>query len=343
MLISKIALATSLLVFFLFVSKKFNILKDNVLSSSHKKIINIDNSPVLIGGIFLFCCMSIFVSNNFISLKIFGFLILCLGLFSDRNIIHNPKIRIVMQILILTIFVVLNKLQIEEVRIVFFDLLLQNTYFNIFFTVFCLAILLNGSNFIDGLNGLTTGYYVLLLSIIFYLHSFNSVIEIENLIEFKILLICMSIFLVFNFFGKCFLGDGGAYLISFMVGYFLINFYNLNPFISPYFIALLLWYPAFETLFSLSRRLVSRFNVSSADNLHLHHLILFYLRKKVSNNYINPIVSVVIIFYNFLIFFTSLNYMNNSKIIIILILVNILNYVILYIYLSKLNIKNSKS
>ena len=157
MLISKIVIATSLLVFFLLFFKKFNILKDNALSSSHKKIINIDNSPVLIGGIFLFCCMSIFVSNNFISLKIFGFLILCLGLFSDRNIIHNPQIRIVLQIIILTIFVILNKLQIGEVRIAFFDLILQNTYFNIFFTVFCLAILLNGSNFIDGLNGLATG------------------------------------------------------------------------------------------------------------------------------------------------------------------------------------------
>ena len=57
MLISQIVLTTSLLVFFLFVFKKFNILKDNALSSPHKKIINIDNSPVLIGGIFIFCCM----------------------------------------------------------------------------------------------------------------------------------------------------------------------------------------------------------------------------------------------------------------------------------------------
>ena len=61
------------------------------------------------------------------------------------------------------------------------------------------------------------------------------------------------------------------------------------------------------------------------------------------DNYINPIVSVVIIFYNILIFFTSLSYMNNSKIIIILILVNILNYIILYYHLSKLNTKNFKS
>ncbi len=343
MLISQIVLATSLLVFFLFVFKKFNILNDNALSSSHKKIINIDNSPVLIGGIFLFCCMSIFVSNDFISLKIFGFLILCIGLFSDKNIIHNPQIRIVFQILILTIFVTLNKLQIEEIRVVFFDSLLQNRYFNIFFTVFCLAILLNGSNFIDGLNGLTTGYYILIFSVIFYLHFSNSNIEIDNLIEFKILIICMFIFLAFNIFGKCFLGDGGAYLVSFLAGYFLIKFYNLNLVISPYFIALLLWYPAFETLFSLIRRSVSKFNVSSADNLHLHHLILFYLKTKVLNNYINPTASILIIFYNFIIFIISLKFINNSKIMIILILLNILNYVILYNQLSKLNSKNFKS
>ena len=114
MLISQIVLATSLLAFFLFVFKKFNILKDNALSSPHKKIINIDNSPVLIGGIFIFCCMSIFLSNNFISLKIFGFLILCLGLFSDKNIIHNPQIRIVIQILILTIFNDYNSIETSE-------------------------------------------------------------------------------------------------------------------------------------------------------------------------------------------------------------------------------------
>ena len=343
MLISQIVLTTSLLVFFLFVFKNFNILKDNALSSPHKKIINIDNSPVLIGGIFLFCCMSIFVSNNFISLKIFGFLILCLGLFSDKNIIHNPQIRIVIQILILTTFVIYNNLQIVEIRIVFFDNLLQNGYFNIFFTVFCLAIILNGSNFIDGLNGLATGYFILIFSVIFYLYHFNSNIEIDNLIEFKTLIICMLIFLAFNIFGKCFLGDGGAYLISFLAGYFLIEFYNLNLFISPYFIALLLWYPAFETLFSLIRRSGSKFNVSTADNLHLHHLILFYLKSKLLNNYINSIVSILIIFYNFLIFTVSLNFVNNSKIMIILIMVNILNYLILYYHLSKLNTKNFKS
>ena len=51
-------------------------------------------------------------------------------------------------------------------------MLLSNDYFNIFFTVFCLAILLNGSNFLDGLNGLISGYYLM---------SISSLLILENL------------------------------------------------------------------------------------------------------------------------------------------------------------------
>ena len=47
-------------------------------------------------------------------------------------------------------------------------------YLIFLFTTFCLAILINGSNFIDGLNGLLIGYYLLInLSSIFYI-SFNN-------------------------------------------------------------------------------------------------------------------------------------------------------------------------
>ena len=51
------------------------------------------------------------------------------------------------------------------------------------------------------------------------------------------------------------MGDNGSYLISFFTAIFLIEVSNDNQFLSPYFIAVLLWYPAFENFFSLSRRL----------------------------------------------------------------------------------------
>ena len=63
-----------------------------------------------------------------------------------------------------------------------------------------------------------------------------------------------------NFFGKLLTGDGGAYLISFITGYFLIDLANSSERVSPYFVACLLWYPAYENLFSIIRKKVKATN-----------------------------------------------------------------------------------
>ena len=62
--------------------------------------------------------------------------------------------------------------------------------------------------------------------------------------------------LFLNFLNKLFLGDNGAYMISFFIGFYLITIYNQNyQNITPYFVILLLWYPCFENLFSILRKI----------------------------------------------------------------------------------------
>ena len=56
------------------------------------------------------------------------------------------------------------------------------------------------------------------------------------------------------------LGDAGAYILSFFVGYLIIKCHNFNPNISPYFFITLLWYPCFENLFSIIRKLKNKFS-----------------------------------------------------------------------------------
>ena len=68
---------------------------------------------------------------------------------------------------------------------------------------------------------------------------------------YKTILYAIIIFFIFNIFGLVYLGDGGTYLLSLFIGTYLIKFNYYNDFISPYYIAVLLWYPAFENLFSL--------------------------------------------------------------------------------------------
>ena len=99
--------------------------------------------------------------------------------------------------------------------------------------------MINGSNFIDGLNGLVTGYYILITLMIVNL---NLDINSEPMIPFLLVLL---ILLILNLFNKIYLGDNGSYLLGFMFAIIAISVQNKNSQISPYFIILLLWYPCF--------------------------------------------------------------------------------------------------
>ena len=110
-------------------------------------------------------------------------------------------------------------------------------------------ILLNGANFIDGLNGLLLGYVIIVILLLFkldLLQGFNF-----NNDELFFLFISLMILLIFNYLNLFYLGDSGSYLSGIILGYILISVYNYNDFISPFFVILLLWYPCFENLFQL--------------------------------------------------------------------------------------------
>ena len=143
--------------------KKINFLKGDISFSNHKIIGAENRSPLIIGGIFFAITFLYFNPYSSINFNITILLITFLGLMSDKNIFSNPSIRLIIQILILFNFVYFAELQINDVRIDFLNHFLSNNIFNIFFTVFCLAILVNGTNFLDGLNGLVSSYYLIVL------------------------------------------------------------------------------------------------------------------------------------------------------------------------------------
>lgn len=324
-----------LFIFIFLISKKFNILLDNVEYSPHKNVVNFSRKSLLLGGVYIFFSILLFFPNEHINLKIFSFLILMLGIASDKNYINSPILRLILQIFFLTLFVFSENLNINSIKINYFDNLLENKYFNLFFTTFCIAILINGTNFIDGLNSLVSNYFIIVILAIIISNKYYVNFQIGNIYEFKILLFVLIVFTFFNFFGYTFLGDSGSYLISFILGYLLIILYNENSNISPYFIVLLLWYPAFENLFSIVRRLLNKIHLSNADNLHLHHMILNFFKHKSSSKFLNSYISLLIIFYNLIIFTFSIKFYFHTKILIMIIFVNILVYLTTYYYLIK--------
>lgn len=314
--------------------KKQNFLKENIHHSSHKILVSENKSPILLGGIYISIAISIFFPIVPLNLNIALLLITFLGILSDKNILPSPKIRLILQILILFFLVYLENLQINDLRFEKINFLLSNNYFNIFFTVFCLAILLNGSNFLDGLNGLISGYFlIVLVSLLILENLYGNQLLIDN--NFLILLInILAIFIIFNLFGFVYLGDSGTYAVALLIGVYLIKFNLYNQLISPYYIAVMLWYPAFENLFTFLRRIFRKKNVSEADNYHLHHLLfLFFESKKIfSKKFLNSGTSLVIILVNMPGLIISNFYATKSSILISILLVNISIYLLAYYF-----------
>ena len=317
--------------------KKYKLLSSHS-GSIHQKFVN--DSVTLSGGIFIFFpFLIVFFFNLNIIFMACVTLIFILGLFSDLNYLNNPKLRLLLQFLVLTFFVLSLKVEVFPTRIDFIDNNFQNTYVSYFFTIFCLLILINGSNFIDGLNGLLLGYIILILIFIIKLELENS-IEINNTYFYQFIFLLIFI-LILNYLNLLFLGDNGSYSLSFVVGYFLIVIYNKTYAISPYFIILLLWYPCFENLFSIIRKKIYKSDPLSADNEHLHHYIYLSLKTKftISKLFANNLTSGLINLFNFIIFYIGSNYYTLTYTQLLLIASSISIYLTTYYSLKKIYLK----
>lgn len=308
----------------------------------HQKFTSQKKIP-LTGGIF-FLISGIYYFDYELSLfYLFGISIFLLGFFSDLKILKSAKLRLFIQIFLVYLFAYLLDIKILETRIFLLDYFLQNLIINYLFVSFCILILINGSNFFDGLNTLNIGYFFLISLCLFYL-NLNGEIILYNF-PLKYLLFSLTVIYSLNLFNKIFLGDSGSYLLGLFFSVFLIVIYKWNPNISPFFIILLLWYPSFENLFSIIRKNVFKKSPMSPDTKHLHQLIFNFIKKKMRSKniiYANVISANLINFYNLSIFCFSLKYISNSKIQIILILLNILVYLYIYFRLFILSYKNDK-
>ena len=145
------------------------------------------------------------------------------------------------------------------------------------------------------------------------------------------------IIILLNLSNYLMLGDAGAYILSFFVGYLIIKCHISNPNISPYFFISLLWYPCYENLFSIIRKLKSKLSPLIPDNKHLHQLIYAKLRKKIIKNKLiaNNVSSLLISFTNFIIILISSINPYNSIYQIKLIIFSVFLYSFLFIVIKK--------
>ena len=290
-----------------------------------------------IGGILLisfFIYEYLFIDQNF-SLLLFLFCIFFIGLMSDVKRLNSVSLRFILQIALVIFFAKIIGLEIKNTRIEFLDLILSNNFANVIFVSFCLMVLINGGNFIDGLNGLLIKYFLLIYLVIFFNFDYNINTNTDFLLNF---IIVLSLILLLNLCGFIYMGDSGAYLLSLFTGIYLINFSYNNEYISPFLIIVLLWYPCFELLFSMIRRFIDKSETYKPDTIHLHQLVYYFIKKKkfrYENSIIHFITSLLINSYNLFIFIFAMHFIYNSKVLILMIMTNIFIYVLLYVFLKK--------
>jgi UDP-N-acetylmuramyl pentapeptide phosphotransferase/UDP-N-acetylglucosamine-1-phosphate transferase len=319
-----------------YIAKKKNILL-NLTGSAHQKFVSSDSVP-LSGGLTLILNSYYYLNSPNQILTFFIICIFCLGFLSDINLLNSPKLRFILQIIIIFCIVHYSSIIVSETRIIFLDYFLENSLFQIFFTIFCILIVINGFNFIDGVNTAVLGY-CLIISIIFYYLDLKGE-EVSQLIDlYRFLPILIALFIL-NFFNKLYLGDSGSYLLGLLFSLFLINTYQVNSSISPLFIVCVLWYPAFENLFSIIRKIKFSKSPINPDTNHLHQLIFYNLKKNsiITNQYLNTSSGIIINFYNLLSILLATQYFDNSQVQMVMITFNIILYT--FVYMKLISKKN---
>jgi UDP-N-acetylmuramyl pentapeptide phosphotransferase/UDP-N-acetylglucosamine-1-phosphate transferase len=156
---------------------------------------------------------------NYSYLSFFFLAIFFLGVMSDLFLIKSALKKFLIQFFIVFLFLHFMDLKILYTKITFLDYLLKYKLFALLFTCFCLLVLINGTNFLDGVNTLVCGYYILILLSIIYIGQKDRLFY--NFNDYYFLLLTLIVVYFFNAFSKLYLGDSGSFLISFTVGFYL--------------------------------------------------------------------------------------------------------------------------
>lgn len=153
------------------------------------------------------------------------------------------------------------------------DYLMAFGVVSVLVTCFAVAGVANAFNLIDGYNGLAGMVAVIILGGLAYVA--DQVGDRAVMITAFASAGAVLGFLVWNYpRGLIFLGDGGAYLIGFLVAELSVLIVARNPQVSPWFPLLLAFYPIFETVFTIFRRVViGKTHPGLPDAAHLHQLI----------------------------------------------------------------------
>ena len=235
------------------IANHFNIIDKPNERSSHTKI-------TLRGGgiIFYFGVLYFFLLNGFMYPWFFIGLTLIAGIsFADDIKPQSRKVRLTVQF--------------SSMFLMFFQLGLFQMpwYFMLMALIFCTGVL-NAYNFMDGINGMTGGYSMVVIGSLWYINTFQVLFVDKNLIF--MLLLALFVFNIFNFRikAKCFSGDVGALSIAFSIVFMIVLLILKTNDISY---ILLLGLYGVDAILTIIHRIMLRENIFKPHRKHMFQIM----------------------------------------------------------------------
>ncbi len=257
------------------------------------------------------------VTTQMLSILIGSFLIVLVGIFDDIKPIR-ALYKFIVQVIAALIVVIYGHVYFTEIT--FLGLRIElNLFMSYFLSTFFILAISNAINFIDGMDGLSSGvssiYFLTIAVIALILNRLGGLDIVLSLI----MLGATLGFLVYNFPpAKIFIGDSGSVFLGFIIAIIALLGYKVATITSLVIPITILAIPVFDTVFAILRRLIKHKSIAEADKEHFHHQLL---KLKFS-----PRVSILIIYLVTIIFsvISILYVVGDSRDVIVLYLVAML-------------------
>ncbi len=264
--------------------------------SKIEKIINISDKPSgklkkhkkpvsLLGGLILLLNFYlIFIFFNFLNFedslfnKKFIYIIIILsslfyiiGLIDDlKNLTPNFKLLLICFSFVIVAYF-FPDINLKYIRLSFLNKVYYFNNFSFIFLILSFALLSNALNMFDGIN-LQLIFFSIFIFTIFILKGFYPIF-------FSLIIMCLIFLGILNFQNKVFLGDGGSYLISSIIGCtFIYQYKYFENFFYGDEVFIILLIPAIDMFRLFLVRSINGKNPFKGDLNHLHHILNNHFR-----------------------------------------------------------------
>jgi UDP-GlcNAc:undecaprenyl-phosphate/decaprenyl-phosphate GlcNAc-1-phosphate transferase len=277
-------LLISIFVFFLIKTSTNLFIQNKWLDNSDNRKIHSGSIP-LNGGLamfFGFFLGVVFLNNNIDSYTVLltcSFLILILGFIDDISNLSAHS-RILAQTFIILIAFSVGLIQIKSLGYIFGSNIIDFNEWALPITLLAFMAGINAQNFIDGIDGLSSGTAIISFVAIYYLAQHANFGQISG-----VALLYISILIPFMYLNmsknKIFMGDSGALFIGFGLSWLLI--YSTQgeiAFIKPVTALWILAIPLIDISSVIVIRVLSGQSPFKPDHNHIHNQIINRLKVK---------------------------------------------------------------